>query len=136
MLQYKNKAVTGLTKGVELLFRANKVDYVKGAASFVTSTKVAIQLNEGGEMELDGKSIIIATGSEVMPFPGIEIDEKEIISSTGALSLPKVPRKMIVIGGGVIGVEMGSVWSRLGSEVTVVEFAGAIGGVGMDGEVA
>jgi len=136
MLKFKDKAVAGLTKGIELLFRANKVDYVKGAASFVTPSKVAVQLNEGGETELEGKTIIIATGSEVMPFPGIEIDEKEIISSTGALSLQEVPRKMIVIGGGVIGVEMGSVWSRLGSEVTVVEFAGAIGGAGMDGEVA
>jgi dihydrolipoamide dehydrogenase len=136
MLKHKEKTVTGLTKGIEALFKANKVDYVKGTASFVTSTRVAVELNEGGQTEIEAKNIIIATGSEVTPFPGIEIDEKQIISSTGALDLTQVPEKMVVIGGGVIGLEMGSVWSRLGSEVTVVEYIGAIGGVGMDGEVS
>ncbi|KAJ3513483.1 hypothetical protein NLJ89_g2928 [Agrocybe chaxingu] len=120
MLEAKTNAVTGLTKGIELLFRQNKVDYIKGTA------------------EIEAKNIVIATGSEVAPFPGgaIQIDEEQIVSSTGALELQKVPEKMVVIGGGIIGLEMGSVWSRLGAEVTVVEFLGAIGGAGIDEEVA
>lgn len=138
MLEAKDNAVTGLTKGIELLFRQNKVDYIKGAGSFVSPTRIAVQLLEGGETHVDAKNIVIATGSEVSPFPGgaIEIDEKQIVSSTGALELQKVPEKMVVIGGGIIGLEMGSVWSRLGAEVTVVEFLGAIGGAGIDDEVA
>lgn len=136
MLKFKEKAVSGLTKGIEFLFKANKVDYVKGTASFVSANRVSVQLNDGGETEIEAKNIIIATGSEVTPFPGIEIDEKQIVSSTGALDLQEVPKKMVVIGGGIIGLEMGSVWSRLGAEVTVVEYVGAIGGAGLDGEVA
>lgn len=138
MLEAKDNAVTGLTKGIELLFRQNKVDYIKGAGSFVSPTRIAVQLLEGGETHVDAKNVVIATGSEVSPFPGgaIEIDEEQIVSSTGALELQKVPEKMVVIGGGIIGLEMGSVWSRLGAEVTVVEFLGAIGGVGIDDEVA
>ena len=138
MLEAKDNAVTGLTKGIELLFRQNKVDYIKGAGSFVSPTRIAVQLLEGGETHVDAKNVVIATGSEVSPFPGgaIEIDEKQIVSSTGALELQKVPEKMVVIGGGIIGLEMGSVWSRLGAEVTVVEFLGAIGGAGIDDEVA
>jgi dihydrolipoyl dehydrogenase len=136
MLKHKENAVSGLTKGVEFLFKANKVDYVKGTASFVNPGRVSVELNEGGQTEIEAKNIIIATGSEVTPFPGIEIDEKQIISSTGALELTQVPEKLVVIGGGVIGLEMGSVWSRLGAEVTVVEYIGAIGGAGMDGEVS
>lgn len=138
MLKAKDDSVTGLTKGVEMLFRQNKVDYIKGAASFKNNTTISVQLLEGGETEIEGKNIIIATGSEVTPFPGgaITIDEDQIVSSTGALSLQKVPEKMIVIGGGVIGLEMGSVWSRLGAEVTVIEFLGGIGGPGMDEEIA
>jgi dihydrolipoamide dehydrogenase len=95
-------------------------------------------LNDGGSSEIEAKNFIIATGSEVAPFPGggIEIDEKQIVSSTGALELKEVPKKMVVIGGGIIGLEMGSVWSRLGAEVTVVEFLGAVGGVGIDEEIA
>lgn len=135
MLKAKTTAVTGLTKGVEGLFKKNKVDYYKGTASFASPTSVNVALNEGGDTQIEGKNIIIATGSEVTPFPGIEIDEKQIVSSTGALDLEKVPEKMIVIGGGVIGLEMGSVWSRLGAQVTVVEFLGAIGGAGMDAEI-
>ncbi|KAI9616000.1 hypothetical protein H4Q26_011252 [Puccinia striiformis f. sp. tritici PST-130] len=120
MLKAKNKAVSTLTKGIEGLFKKNKVDYIKGL------------------QDLSTKNIIIATGSEVSPFPGgsIEIDEKRIVSSTGALDLQEVPKKMVVIGGGIIGLEMGSVWSRLGAEVTVVEYLGAIGGQGIDGEIA
>lgn len=138
MLKAKDTSVVGLTKGVESLFKKNKVDYIKGSASFVSPTRIAIKLNDGGETEIEAKNVVIATGSEVAPFPGgaIEIDEKQIVSSTGALELKQVPRKMIVIGGGVIGLEMGSVWSRLGAEVTVVEFLGGIGGAGIDEEVA
>lgn len=138
MLKAKTDSVNGLTKGVEMLFKQNKVDYIKGTASFVSPTRIAIQLNDGGETEVEAKNVIIATGSEVAPFPGggIEIDEQQIVSSTGALELQKVPEKMVVIGGGVIGLELGSVWSRLGAQVTVVEFLGGIGGVGIDEEIA
>ncbi|KAH9476269.1 dihydrolipoamide dehydrogenase precursor [Psilocybe cubensis] len=140
MLEAKTNAVTGLTKGIEMLFRQNKVDYIKGSASFVSPTRLSITpITEGAEVsEVEAKNIIIATGSEVAPFPGgaIEIDEKQIVSSTGALELQQVPKKMVVIGGGIIGLEMGSVWSRLGAEVTVVEFLGAIGGAGIDSEIA
>lgn len=138
MLKAKDDAVYNLTKGVETLFKMNKVDYIKGAASFVSPTKLSVKLNDGGETEVEAKNVVIATGSEVTPFPGggIEIDEKQIVSSTGALELQEVPAKMVVIGGGIIGLEMGSVWSRLGSEVTVVEFLGGIGGAGIDEEVA
>lgn len=138
MLKAKNDAVTGLTKGIELLFKQNKVDYIKGTASFASPNTISVQLHEGGESTVEAKNIIIATGSEVTPFPGgaIEIDEEQIVSSTGALSLQKVPGKMVVIGGGIIGLEMGSVWSRLGSEVVVVEFLDSIGGVGIDEEIS
>jgi len=138
MLSAKDNAVSGLTKGIEFLFKQNKVDYIKGSASFVSPTKLSVSLLEGGTSEVDAKNIVIATGSEVTPFPGgaIEIDEKQIVSSTGALDLKEVPEKMVVIGGGIIGLEMGSVWSRLGADVTVVEFLGGIGGVGIDEEVA
>ena len=138
MLEAKDQAVSGLTKGIEFLFKQNNVDYIKGTGSFVSSNRLSVKLLEGGEAEVDAKNIIIATGSEVAPFPGgaIEIDEKQIVSSTGALELQKVPEKLVVIGGGIIGLEMGSVWSRLGSEVTVVEFLGGIGGAGIDEEIA
>jgi dihydrolipoamide dehydrogenase len=138
MLKAKNTSVTNLTKGIEGLFKKNKVDYIKGSASFVSPTRLSVKLLDGGETEIEAKNIVIATGSEVAPFPGgaIQIDEKEIVSSTGALELQEVPKKMVVIGGGIIGLEMGSVWSRLGAEVTVVEFLGAIGGAGIDEEVA
>ncbi|EJD55293.1 dihydrolipoyl dehydrogenase [Auricularia subglabra TFB-10046 SS5] len=136
MLKAKETSVTGLTKGIEGLFKKHKVDYIKGTGSFVAPGRVAVQLLDGGETEVEAKNVIIATGSEVTPFPGIEIDEKRIVSSTGALSLEKVPEKMVVIGGGIIGLELGSVWSRLGAEVTVVEFLNGIGGVGIDEEVS
>ncbi|KAI0696178.1 hypothetical protein BC835DRAFT_1406015 [Cytidiella melzeri] len=138
MLKAKNDSVAGLTKGIEILFKQNKVDYIKGAASFVSPNRISVQLNDGGETEVEAKNVIIATGSEVAPFPGgaIEIDEEQIVSSTGALELQKVPEKMVVIGGGIIGLEMGSVWSRLGAQVTVVEFLGGIGGAGIDEEIA
>ncbi|CAO1615990.1 unnamed protein product [Parajaminaea phylloscopi] len=136
LMKFKDTSVSQLTKGVEGLLKKNKVDYIKGTGSFASPTSVKVQLNDGGETQLEAKNIVIATGSEVTPFPGIDIDEEQIVSSTGALALKKVPEKMIVIGGGVIGLEMGSVWSRLGSKVSVVEFLPAIGGAGMDAEVA
>ena len=123
-----------------MLFRSqNKVDYIKGSASFVSATSISVSpIDAGSPVEVSAKNFIIATGSEVSPFPGgaITIDENQIVSSTGALDLQKVPEKMVVIGGGIIGLEMGSVWSRLGAEVTVVEFLGGIGGAGIDEEIA
>jgi len=138
MLKAKEDSVKGLTKGIEFLFKQNKVDYIKGTGSFITPNKIKVNLLDGGETEIETKNVVIATGSEVTPFPGgaIEIDEQQIVSSTGALELSKVPGKMVVIGGGIIGLEMGSVWSRLGAEVTVVEFLGNIGGAGIDDEIA
>lgn len=136
MMGAKNKSVATLTGGIEYLFKKNKVDYIKGAASFESAQNINVDLLEGGQTQVSGKNIIIATGSEVTPFPGIEIDEKQIVSSTGVLELSKVPEKLVVIGAGIIGLEMGSVWSRLGAQVEVVEFLGAIGGAGMDAEVA
>ncbi len=135
MLAAKAASVKGLTSGIEsYLFKKHKIDYLKGAASFASPTQLNVALNEGGETQVEAKNVIIATGSEVTPFPGIEIDEKQIVSSTGALDLQEVPKKMVVIGGGIIGLELGSVWSRLGSEVTVVEYLGAVG-AGMDAEI-
>ncbi|KAI9735988.1 MAG: dihydrolipoamide dehydrogenase precursor [Cirrosporium novae-zelandiae] len=136
MMKAKDTSVEGLTKGIEFLFKKNGVEYVKGTGSFIDDHSIKVNLLDGGETTLRGKNIIVATGSESTPFPGLEIDEKRVITSTGALSLEKVPKKMIVIGGGIIGLEMGSVWSRLGAEVTVVEFLGQIGGPGMDAEIA
>ncbi|KAJ2004952.1 dihydrolipoamide dehydrogenase precursor [Coemansia thaxteri] len=135
LLADKDKAVSGLTRGIELLFKKNKVDWLKGTGTLKSANEIDVALNSGGVETITAKNIIIATGSEPSPFPGFEIDEKQIITSTGALALEKVPEKMIVIGGGVIGLELGSVWSRLGSEVTVVEYLPAIG-AGMDAELA
>lgn len=110
-------AVGGLTKGIEFLFKKNKVEWLKGLASFTDAHTVSV-----GGKSVTAKNIVIATGSSVTPLPGVEIDQKVIVDSTGALEIPKVPKRMVVIGGGVIGLELGSVWRRLGSEVTVVEF--------------
>ena len=107
MLKAKHKAVSTLTGGVEFLLKKNKVDYIKGTASFASATEIDIALLDGGSTQISSKNIIIATGSEVTPFPGIEIDEVQIVSSTGALDLQQVPEKMVVIGAGVIGLEMG-----------------------------
>jgi len=136
MMKSKDTAVAGLTKGVEFLFKKNNVEYIKGTASFTGEHEIKVNLTDGGEQTIVGKNIIIATGSEATPFPGLEIDEKRIVTSTGAIALDKVPESMVVIGGGIIGLEMGSVWSRLGSKVTVVEFLGQIGGPGMDAEIS
>lgn len=136
LMKAKEQSVSGLTKGVEFLFKKNGVEYLKGSGSFQDEHTVKVQLNDGGETSVKGKNILIATGSEASPFPGLEIDEKRVISSTGAIALEEVPKKLTVIGGGIIGLEMASVWSRLGSEVTVVEFLDQIGGPGMDTEIA
>jgi len=135
MMARKAKIVTGLTQGIEFLFKKNKVDYVKGTGRIAKVGSVAVKLEDGSESTLETKNILIATGSESMPIPGVEVDEKKIVSSTGALDLTKVPEHFVVIGGGYIGLEMGSVWRRLGSKVTVVEFLDRIT-PGMDGEVS
>lgn len=135
MMGHKDGIVTDLTNGIEFLFKKNKVDYVKGRGKVAGAGKVDVELSDGGTQTLDSKNIVIATGSDVASLPGIDIDEKIVVSSTGALSLPKVPKHMVVIGGGVIGLELGSVWKRLGSEVTVVEFMDRITPE-MDGEVS
>lgn len=118
MMSRKESVVAALNKGIEGLFAKNKVEYIKGEASFVSKGELKV-----GSKKITAKNIIIATGSDVSSLPGIKIDEKYIVSSTGALSLSNVPKKMLVIGGGVIGLELGSVWSRLGAEVTVVEYS-------------
>jgi dihydrolipoamide dehydrogenase len=122
MLKQKEDAVDGLTKGVEFLMRKNKVDYVKGFGAIAGKGKVEVTGADGAKQTLETKNIVIATGSEPTPLPNIDFDEERIVSSTGALSLGQVPGKLIVVGAGVIGLELGSVWRRLGSEVTVVEF--------------
>ncbi len=136
MLAQKDEAVDGLTKGVAFLFKKNKVDHVPGMGRIAGPGKVEVAPIDGGATKtLETRHIVIATGSEVAGLPGVDIDEERIVSSTGALSLPGVPKRMVVIGGGYIGLEMGSVWRRLGSEVTVVEFADAIVPA-MDGEIS
>jgi dihydrolipoamide dehydrogenase len=122
MLKQKEDAVEGLTKGVEFLMRKHKIDYVKGFGAIAGKGLVEVKLSDGGSQTLETKNIVIATGSEPTPLPGIDIDEEHIVSSTGALSLKEVPAKLIVVGAGVIGLELGSVWRRLGADVTVVEF--------------
>jgi len=136
MMGAKSSSVKALTGGIAHLFKQNKVERYSGHGKITGKNQVTVLKSDGSSEVLNTKNIIIATGSEVTPFPGIEIDEEQIISSTGALSLKSVPDKMIVIGAGVIGLELGSVWSRLGSQVTAVEFLGAIGGAGIDGEVS
>ena len=140
MMEQKEKSVVGLTSGVEMLMKKNKIDYHVGWAEFSSPNSIKVK-KDGQTIDLEAKNIMVATGSDIMQFPGIEvlfinkIDEKQIVSSTGALELEKVPQEMLVIGGGVIGLELGSVWSRLGSKVTVVEFQPAIG-AGMDQELS
>lgn len=123
MQKQKDKQVVGLTSGIEFLFKKNKVDYVKGEGAFVNTTSINVKKNGGGEQVVEAKKFIIATGSEATEIPSLKFDEKVILSSTGALALSRVPKKMVVIGGGVIGLELGSVWAHLGSDVTVVEYA-------------
>jgi len=135
MMKSKEKAVTVLTKGVEFLLKKNKVTYYKGVGSFKTKNEISIKDANNNESLIFSEKTIIATGSVPTALPGISFDEKIIVSSTGVLKLEKVPKKMIVVGGGYIGLEMGSVWSRLGSEVQVVEFLDHIT-PGMDKEIS
>ncbi|MFA7429911.1 MAG: dihydrolipoyl dehydrogenase, partial [Rhodospirillaceae bacterium] len=132
MLAHKDKVVSDNTGGIEFLFKKNKITYIKGAGKITAADTIEVTGENAGTIK--AKNIVIATGSEVTPLPGIEIDEKQIVSSTGALTLPKVPKKMVVIGAGVIGLELGSVWRRLGADVTVVEYLDVILPP-MDGEV-
>ncbi|MAT79286.1 MAG: dihydrolipoyl dehydrogenase, partial [Flavobacteriales bacterium] len=134
MMLNKNKSVQILTKGVEFLFKKNKVTYIKGKGVLFSKNDIVVYENNK-KTSYKAKNIVIATGSEVASLPGIEINEKNVISSTGALSLNKVPSKLAVIGGGYIGLEMGSVWSRLGAEVTVIEYLDYIT-PGMDREIS
>lgn len=117
-MKSKEKAVTGLTGGIEYLMKKNSVDYVKGWGKFASNDEIEVDLNDGGKDTFKAKNIIIATGSEPNELPastGLSFDERYVVSSTGALSLPSIPSKMAVIGGGVIGLEMGSVYQRLGT---------------------
>ena len=134
MMAFKDQGVEGNVKGVDFLFKKNKIESFRGSARIAAPGKVEVKSDDGKTQTLEAKSIVVATGSDVARLKGIDIDEKRIVSSTGALSLPQVPKHLLVIGAGVIGLELGSVWRRLGSQVTVVEF---LDGVlpGMDGEV-
>lgn len=123
MLSRKEKVVLENNKGIEFLFKKNKIDWIKGFGKITKAGEVEVKSADGQVQKVVGKSIMIATGSVPVELPFLKFDEEKIVSSTGALSLKAVPKKMVVVGGGVIGLEMGSVWSRLGSEVTVVEFA-------------
>jgi dihydrolipoamide dehydrogenase len=135
MLQQKADSVLALTKGIEFLLKKNKVDYIKGWGSISGPGKVAVKAEDGTETVLDTLNIIIATGSEPTPLPGVDVDQKRIIDSTGALVIPEIPKSMVVIGAGIIGLELGSVWRRLGAEVTMVEYLDRIT-PGMDAETA
>lgn len=122
LIQNKNEIINGLTSGIAGLFKKNKVQNIRGTAKFIDKNTVEINLADGSIQKITAKNFVIATGSEVAKLPNVEIDEKIIVSSTGALELESVPQKMIVIGAGVIGLELGSVWSRFGSEVEVIEY--------------
>ena len=135
MMAHKTKVVGELTRGVEFLLKKNKSEAIVGEARIAAPGKVDVRTREGKTRTLTAKHIVVATGSDVAPLPGVTIDEKQIVSSTGALALESVPRKMVVVGAGYIGLELGSVWRRLGSEVTVVEFLDRIT-PGLDGEIA
>ncbi len=135
MMKRKETVVADLTKGVAHLFRKNKVESIKGLGRITKKREVTVELNEGGARTLAAANVVVATGSETTPLPGVKIDEKRVVSSTGALALAKPPKHLVVIGGGYIGLELGSVWRRLGSQVTVVELLDRIVPT-MDGEVA
>ncbi|MCP9230958.1 dihydrolipoyl dehydrogenase [Mesorhizobium sp. LMG 17147] len=137
MMAHKDATVTANVNGVAFLFKKNKIDSFRGTGKIVAAGKVSVTSDDGKVEEIETKNIVIATGSDVAGIPGVKVDfdEKVIVSSTGALSLDKVPGHLVVVGGGVIGLELGSVWARLGAKVTVVEFLDTILG-GMDGEVS
>ncbi len=135
MMKAKTQVVNGLTKGIEFLFKKNKIDYIKGTGRIAAPGKVEVAAVEADDQTLETKNIIIATGSESVPLPGVAVDEQTIVTSTGALELQAVPKHLVLIGGGIIGLEMGVVWQRLGAKVTVVEFLDRIV-PGVDLEVA
>jgi dihydrolipoamide dehydrogenase len=135
MMAHKTKVVGELTRGVEFLFRNYKAEGIVGQARIAAPGRVEVKLRDGNTRTLEAKHIVIATGSDVTPLPGVAIHEKRIVSSTGALALDSVPKRLVVVGAGYIGLELGSVWRRLGSEVTVVEFLDRIT-PGLDGEIA
>ena len=135
MMNFKQQGIDGNVKGVEFLMKKNKIDVISGKGKILGTGKVEVTGGDGKTQTVDTKNIVIATGSDIARLKGIEIDEKRIVSSTGALSLDKVPAKLLIVGAGVIGLELGSVWHRLGAQVTVVEFLDRIL-PGMDGEVA
>ncbi|MDE2109826.1 MAG: dihydrolipoyl dehydrogenase [Alphaproteobacteria bacterium] len=134
MMAHKDKVVGELTKGVEFLLKKNKSEAIVGEARIAAPGKVEVKAADGALRTLETKHIVIATGSDVMALPGVAIDEEQIVTSTGALSLKEVPKRLLVVGGGYIGLELGSVWRRLGSEVLVVEFLDRIA-PGLDGEI-
>ncbi|MEM6621196.1 MAG: dihydrolipoyl dehydrogenase [Pseudomonadota bacterium] len=129
MLDYKNGVIKSNTDGIEFLFKKNKVDYIRGWGQIVSATEVKVD-----DAIIKTKNIVIATGSEPASLPGVEVDEERVVTSTGALDLPKIPKKLVIIGAGVIGLELGSVWGRLGAEVTVIEYLDHIT-PGQDAEV-
>ncbi|ADU11942.1 dihydrolipoyl dehydrogenase [Asticcacaulis excentricus] len=135
MMKAKQDSVTALTKGIEFLMKKNKVTYFVGFGKIEGQGKVSVTAQDGSVQQLTTKNIVIATGSEPTPLPGVSVDQKQIVDSTGALSLPAVPKHLVVVGAGIIGLELGSVWRRLGAKVTVVEFLDRIT-PGMDTEVA
>jgi dihydrolipoamide dehydrogenase len=135
MMNYKEEGINGNVKGIDFLFKKNKVASFYGTAKILSPNEINIKLNDGTEKLIEAKNIVIATGSESASLNGIEIDEEKIVSSTGALSLEKIPEHLTIIGGGYIGLELGSVWSRLGSKVTVVEYLDRIA-PGLDGELS
>jgi dihydrolipoamide dehydrogenase len=135
MMKFKDEGVEGNVKGVDFLFKKNKVESFRGKARIVAPGKVEVGAGNGKAQTVEAKAIVIATGSDVAKLPSIEIDEKRIVSSTGALELAKVPERLLVVGAGVIGLELGSVWRRLGAKVEVVEFLDRIL-PGMDNEIA
>lgn len=135
MMKHKTDVVDANVSGVAFLMKKNKIDVHTGTGKILAAGKVEVTADDGSSTVVETRNIVIATGSDVMPLPGVEIDEKQVVSSTGALELDKVPGKLVVVGGGVIGLELGSVWNRLGSEVTVVEFMDKILGP-MDGDVS
>jgi dihydrolipoyl dehydrogenase len=134
MLKYKQQGVDGNVKGVDYLFKKNKIDAFRGMARIVAPGKIEVTATDGKPQTLEAKNIVLATGSDVARLNGIDIDEKRIVSSTGALELAKVPQRLLVVGAGIIGLELGSVWRRLGAQVTIVEFLDHIL-PGIDGEV-
>lgn len=134
MMEFKQQGIDGNVKGVDFLMKKNKIDVFSGLGRILGTGQVEVSGN-GGTQRLETKNIVIATGSDIAPLKGIQIDEKRVVSSTGALSLDKVPERLLIIGAGVIGLELGSVWNRLGAKVTVVEFLDRIL-PGMDGEIA